>query len=96
LAPKSYVESHPAPEDARLLIEVADSFLLFDKMVKVPLYASFAIPEVWVVDLTANSVDIYRNPTPQGYESQISAQRGDQIAPMSLPSLSLAVADILG
>lgn len=40
-----YRHGHPGPEDCLLLIEVADSSLDYERMVKVPLYARHRIPE---------------------------------------------------
>ena len=45
-----------------LLIEVADTSLRYDRTVKLRLYAEAGIPEYWVVDCDAESVEIHRAP----------------------------------
>ncbi|HEX2172260.1 MAG TPA: Uma2 family endonuclease, partial [Dehalococcoidia bacterium] len=57
-----YAAAHPRPEDVLLVLEVADTSLAFDLEVKLPLYARARIPEVWVVDLNDDCVQVYRNP----------------------------------
>src|SRR5437870_5978990 len=42
-----YSEAHPIPSDVLMIIEVADSSDLYDREVKVPLYARAGIPETW-------------------------------------------------
>ena len=43
-----YAARHPTPADALLVIEVADTTLLKDRNVKIPLYARAGIPETWL------------------------------------------------
>src|SRR6266508_549175 len=49
----------PTPEDALLVIEVADSSRDYDRGVKLPLYAAAGIPETWLVDLVAEIVECH-------------------------------------
>ena len=57
-----YKSAHPTPDDILLVVEIADSSLLFDRNVKVPLYARHGIVEVWLVDVKTWRVTRYRNP----------------------------------
>ncbi len=57
--PRRYFDAHPYPDDILLIIEVADTSLDKDKKVKVPLYARFRIPEVWIIDLQGRSVECF-------------------------------------
>jgi Uma2 family endonuclease len=84
------------PADVLLLIEVADSSLRFDRLVKLPLYARHRIPEVWVVDLPAGAVEVCRSPTPEGYARVAREGRGASVEPEALPGLRLRVDEILG
>ena len=58
----AYAASHPGAADALILVEVSDSSLDHDRKTKLPLYARFGVPEVWVVDLSASAVEVYRDP----------------------------------
>src|ERR1700753_2546815 len=46
-----YSARHPYAEDMLLLIEVSSTTIRYDTQVKVPLYARYGVPEVWVFDL---------------------------------------------
>jgi Uma2 family endonuclease len=64
-----YVDSHPAPADIILVIEVADSSIKFDRETKAPLYAAAGISEYWIVNLIDNRLEIYRQPEGAIYAS---------------------------
>jgi len=57
-----YRTAHPTPADTLLAIEVSNSTLAFDRNVKVPLYARHGIPELWLFDVQAARVIVYREP----------------------------------
>jgi Uma2 family endonuclease len=50
-----------------LLVEVADTTQRYDRQVKLPLYAQHGIPEVWLVDLEQNAMEVFREPSADGY-----------------------------
>jgi Uma2 family endonuclease len=86
----------PAPTDALLLIEVADSTLTYDRTVKLRLYARAGVPEFWVLDVRASAINIYRGPLPDGtYERQSVAKLGDQLSIVALPQIAFRVDDLL-
>jgi Uma2 family endonuclease len=86
----------PGPQDALLVVEVADTSLQYDRLIKLPRYAAARIPEAWVVDLEAGAVEVYRAPSPEGYREARRVERGAEVAPVAFPDLVLAVDDILG
>ena len=88
-----YQESHPGPGDVLLIIEIADSSLDYDRDVKVPLYARHGVPEVWLVDLNARRVSIYRRPEGGAYQEILRPGDAETVAPVLLPDLSLSLAD---
>ena len=45
-----YAAGHPRPGDVLLVVEVADTSLVYDQTVKISTYAPSAILEVWVVE----------------------------------------------
>ena len=89
-----YTNSHPAPEDVLLLIEVADATLRYDRDVKIPLYARHGIPEVWLVDLNARNLEIYRQPTRRGYRELLRPENSESVALSLLPGVLIALADL--
>lgn len=94
--PDFYRQSHPGAQDVYLVIEVADTSLEKDRHVKLPLYARAGVPEAWIVDLTANRVEVYRQPTPDGYREARVLQRGESLTIEAFPDLTLSVDDLLG
>ena len=91
-----YRDRHPAPADVLLLIEVADTSLQYDRGEKVPLYAEAGLREVWLVDLPGNAVELYRESRGGRYTDVHTARRGETIAPLAFPELTLSVDEILG
>jgi Uma2 family endonuclease len=98
LRPRSdfYETAVPGPESVLLLIEVAETSLPYDREIKLRLYARAGVPEVWLVDLVRNEVEIHREPTPEGYRRGETLGPGDRLAPMALPEVSLSPAQFLG
>ena len=86
----------PGPEDVLLLIEVADTTLGYDRATKLHLYAKFGIPESWIVNLQSKCIEVYRDPTVDGYAKRIEFHLQDSVSPLVLPKLSVAVAEIFG
>jgi Uma2 family endonuclease len=91
-----YQEVHPGPAEIMLVIEVADTSLEYDRSVKIPLYARAEIPEVWLVNLPDELIEVYRNPSGGSYAQITSISRGETLTPLLVPDAGLSVADILG
>ena len=64
-----YEHALPRPADVLLVIEIADSALVRDRDVKLPLYARHGVPEAWLVDLEGRRLTVHTDPTPDGYAS---------------------------
>ena len=79
-----------------MAVEVRERSAGYDREVKVPLYARFAISETWLIDLEQRVIAVYRNPTAQGYEVVRRFQGGQSLSPQAVPELDLAVDVILG
>ncbi len=91
-----YSQSHPAPADIHLVIEVADFSLAYDRDVKIPLYAQAGIPEAWLVNLPQHVIEIYRDPAANGYREARVLHPGDRLSPQAFPDFELTVEMILG
>ena len=85
----------PSAADVLLLIEVAESSLRHDRERKLPLYARHAIPEVWIIDLAARSVQVYRAPSGNEYQQIQICSSGEAIAVAAIPGLILEVDDLI-
>lgn len=81
----------PSPEgykvvrcaDILLLIEVADSSLLYDKRHKASLYAGQGIRDYWIVDLTVPQVIVHREPSSEGYRDVRTLAPTDSVVPLA-------------
>jgi Uma2 family endonuclease len=89
-----YRASHPEAGDVLLLIEVSGSSLAYDRGVKLPLYARFGVPEVWIVDLLGIAVEVNRGPNAGAYASRERLTAG-QLAPALVPGATIDIAALL-
>ena len=65
--PDDYQDRHPNAADVLLLVEVSETSLSHDRETKLPLYAKFGVPEVWIVDLRGAAIEVYREPKGDAY-----------------------------
>lgn len=86
-----YRRATPRPGEVLLIIEVAKSSLAYDRAVKRSLYARHGIPEFWIVNLTADVVEVCRQPGGDEYASIVHARRDATIEPELLPGVAVPV-----
>lgn len=89
-----YRDRYPQPAQVRLVVEVADSTVQFDREVKMALCGAAGIPEMWLVDLTRGCVEVYRDPSAAGYQTKQTLGAGDGLAPLAFPDCRLSVAEV--
>lgn len=90
-----YASGHPQSNDILLLIEVSDSTLKYDREVKLPLYAKSGIPEVWIVNLGEQIVEVYRQPCGDAYGVVQHYQRGEVVKFSIGEDIAIAINQIL-
>jgi len=84
-----YKSAHPGPGDVLLVIEVAETTLVFDRTIKAPLYARHGIPEYWIVDLEGGRLERYREPHELAYAVVDRPELEEPLAPVGLPGLAI-------
>jgi len=94
--PDFYEARHPLPQDILLLVEVADTTIESDREIKIPLYASSGIVEVWLVDINQQLIEVYRQPVGDRYGNVQRCQRGQKLSLQAFPDVSITVAQVLG
>lgn len=94
--PDFYAAAHPQPQDILLLVEVADTTINYDRSVKIPLYANSGISEAWIIDINGQTIEVYRQPTPNGYQQIQSLQKRQSLFVQAFPEINLTVDDLLG
>jgi Uma2 family endonuclease len=91
-----YRSAHPTPRDVLLLVEVSDTTLAYDRDIKLPLYATAGVPEVWIANIAAQQIEIYRDPAECEYRSRTEARTGEVVSPLLVPELALPISEVLG
>ena len=99
-ARRDYGQAHP--KRPVLVVEVADSSLVGDRVIKGSLYARAGIGDYWIVNLVDRLVEVYRDPAREseatyGWAYRSVERHGPEalISPLALPGAVIAVADIL-
>jgi Uma2 family endonuclease len=59
-------------------------------------YARHGVSEVWIEDLTTDSLLVFREPSGATYKTQLGLQHAMSIAPLAFPDLVLSVSELLG
>lgn len=91
-----YRSKPPGPSDTLLVIEVSDSSLQTDQMVKVALFAHFGIPEVWIVDGVHERLHVYRSPKGGQYVDVSSVEQPGMMDLSALADVVVDVSDLFG
>ncbi len=91
-----YKDAYPREGDVLLVVEVADTSLRSDRMVKLRLYARFGIAEYWIINIPEGCFEVYRTPDGSGYQEFRRYVPGEQVAPQAFPDLIIEVATLLG
>jgi Uma2 family endonuclease len=89
-----YKEREAHAEDVLLLIEVAESSLAYDRTTKLRLYAEAGIPEYWIVDCEAETVEVHRDPCPDGYRAVRRVAGAASLALQAFPDVEFSAADV--
>ena len=75
-------------------MELSESSLAHDRGTKLPLYAKFGVPEVWIVDLRGAAIEVYREPAGDAYARKERLTSGS-LAPVLLASVTIDVGALL-
>jgi Uma2 family endonuclease len=90
-----YRKRHPRAQDVFLLVEVSDSTLEADQTEKIPAYGRAGISEVWIVNLTDLTIEVYREQHFTGYGLKTVLRAGDKATPQAFPDVTVDVAELL-
>lgn len=86
---------HPRPAEVLLIVEVSDSTLKYDREVKIPLYAEAGIPEVWIINLATEIIELHLKPANGLYQFVKFFKRGEIVKSETVPNLEIPVDKIL-
>jgi Uma2 family endonuclease len=83
------------PERAHLIVEVAESSLRKDRILKSDLYAEADVLEYWLVDLAHDAIEVRTLPVSGKYTRTATLAAADTLRPGAFPDVELAVREIL-
>lgn len=92
----TYASEHPGPDDVFLIVEVSESSLAYDRGTKARVYARAGIPELWIVDLNGERVEVFSEPGPDGCGKSTTRLRRESLSPAAFPDISITVDSVLG
>jgi Uma2 family endonuclease len=84
------------PDQAFLIIEVADSSLKFDRQEKAELYAHAGVPEYWVVNVQSRIIERHSEPTGGRYARVTPFRSGETVQPLAFPDVAVRVDEVFG
>jgi Uma2 family endonuclease len=84
------------PRTALLVVEVAESSLRKDRLLKARIYARAEVPEYWVVDVEGCAVEVYTAPDAAAgcYRMARTLRPGELLTPVALPGPQCEVAEL--
>jgi Uma2 family endonuclease len=93
LIPESAIRPGRFPSKALLVVEVADTSLAVDRL-KAAVYAKGGVPELWIVDVKGERVEVHVHPNKRTgtYRTVHVLVPGDVLRTPALPRLKLPVA----
>jgi Uma2 family endonuclease len=81
-------------DTALLVVEIADFSYAYDIGRKAALYASFGVPELWVIHAVRLETRIHCKPSLTGYQSMLDAPADHRLAPTCCEALAVTLAEL--
>jgi Uma2 family endonuclease len=92
VAHADYRTQHPST--AHLVIEVSHTSRAYDRETKAPLYAEMGVPELWLVDVTRQTIEVRTEPEDGLYRHVETFGLTQSIAPRAFPDVTVSVAAV--
>lgn len=93
--PLDYADHHPTVSEIYLIIEVADSSFKYDRETKGKVYAKSGIADYWVLDVNERKLHLFREPTQEGYLSEVIFSEEASVSPLQFLEEAIALQDML-
>ncbi len=91
----NYLEKHPTPTDIYLVMEISDTTLHQDRETKSLAYARSGIVQYLLLNVNEQTIEDYREPHFDGYESKKTYRIGDKFNLVAFPETEINVNEIL-
>lgn len=90
-----YAYRHPTPADIRLILEVADTTLAYDRNRKGSSYAASGIVQYLILNVNEMEIEDYREPSADGYRRKQTYTAGESFNLVAFPDIRIKVSDLL-
>ena len=84
-----YQKQLPTAVDTLLIVEVSNTSERYDRDIKLPLYATHGVPEVWLISIEQKTLSIYRTPTGDRYQHEQTTDAPGRVTLFALPDVSV-------
>jgi Uma2 family endonuclease len=91
LHPKSIKTPYVRGPTALLVIEIADTSLSFDLRTKALTYATYGVPEYWVINAWTLDTKVHYRPTASGYADVTDVPPTAPLVPLLAPGLAVTL-----
>lgn len=91
-----YRVAHPTPTDVLLVVEVADTTVVTDRTVKIPLYAAAGVAEAWLVNIPEERVEVYSDPAGGQYRAVMWHGRGERAQSPTIERIVVDINELFG
>jgi Uma2 family endonuclease len=81
-------------DNALFVVEIADSSFAYDIGRKAALYASFGIPELWVIHAVRLETRVHRMPSLTGYQSMLDLPSDQLLVPACSDELAVTLSNL--
>lgn len=82
--------------DVLLVVEVVFTTEQHDRRRKLPRYARTRVPEVWLVLVAEERIEVHRDPVDGIYTTVNTYEVGETVSPFAAPGVELEVGEVLG
>lgn len=91
---EKYDDAHPTPEDAYLVMEIAESSIEKDRR-KAAKYARNGILQYLIINLNTDEIEDYREPSADGYRFKKTYTKDESFNLAAFPDVEIKVGDLL-
>ncbi len=89
-----YFSGKPSVQDVYAIIEVASTSLVYDRRIKLPLYARADVPEVWIVKVQERELEVYRSPKGEAYSESRVLKPSDVVSLLAFPDVEIPLSEV--
>lgn len=90
-----YMLHHPKPEDIYVVVEAADSTLIYDRDELGPLLAQNGVLQFCLLNIRGRELEDYREPSPNGYRTKCTYSETEGFSLVAFPDVQIKVSDLL-